>query len=79
MNKDSRGNDFLEIDNLRITLVRSANRNPNKDWPGQDVVRFQSKRNSTSNSLHQGAEIPIPNDAKIVEIISALVEIHKIK
>jgi hypothetical protein len=76
MEKDSRGNVYFEVDNIRITYVESCNRNPDKDWPGTDVIRIQAYRDGESSLLHRGAEIPIDTSEKINELISALQEIY---
>jgi hypothetical protein len=76
MKTDSKGNIYTEIKNIRITHVKSANRAPDKDWPGKDVIRIQAYRDGTSKSLHRGAEIPIDNKSDISLIIDKFKEIY---
>ena len=77
MKKDSKGNSYTEVRNIRLTIVKSENRRPDKDWPGMDVIRIQAYRNLTSNSLHKGA-ISVSKKEDIIELIRKLLEIHKI-
>ncbi|WP_167597978.1 hypothetical protein [Leeuwenhoekiella sp. ZYFB001] len=77
MERDSKGNIYTEIKNIRLTYVKSANRAPDKDWPGSDVIRIQAYRDGTSKSLHRGAEIPVDKKEDVIDIVSELLKIHK--
>lgn len=70
--KDSKGNSYVEVDNLRITYVDCKNRSSIKDWPNADVLRVQAYRGGANKSLHQGAEYPIYNDKSAYNLIEAI-------
>lgn len=69
--RDSKGNIYIEVGNLRITYVEQKNRSSAKNWPGADVIRIQAHRDSTSKSLHQGAEYPVVNEKSIYNLFEA--------
>jgi hypothetical protein len=80
MNKDSKGNDYLDIDNIRVTLVRAANRTQSNNWPGCDVIRIQAYVDPANSSvLHRGAEFPVKTKNEIIDLVRVLLEMHKIK
>jgi hypothetical protein len=79
MHKDSKGNDYLEIGNIRVSLVRSSNRTAAKNWPGCDVIRIQAYRGNANSSLHKGAEFPVNSKNEIVDLVRVLLELHRIK
>jgi hypothetical protein len=72
--KDTPGNPYVEVGNVRITLVPKSKRQSAKDWAGHDVIRIQSYRDDTSVSraLHRGAEFPVESHKQVVELISAV-------
>lgn len=70
--RDSKGNIYIDVQNIRITFVRHENRSNLKDWPNADVLRIQAYRGDESNALHQGAEYPIYNNESINKLIEAL-------
>lgn len=69
-NKDSKGNIYIEVGNLRITYVEQKNRSSLKDWPSADVIRIQAYRNS-SKALHKGAEYPVENEKSVYNLFEA--------
>jgi len=77
MKTDSKGNIYKEVNNLRISYIKSSNRKPNKDWPGSDVIRIQAYRDGVSASLHMGAEIPISNSGSVLDLIETFVDLYK--
>lgn len=77
MKTDKKGNRYTEIKNIRLSYIKSINRKPDKDWPGVDVIRIQAYKDGNSNSLHQGAEMPINKKEDIIDFIRELLEIHK--
>jgi len=79
MKKDSKGNSYEEVENIRITYVESKNRAESKDWAENDVIRFQAYKGGDTKSLHIGAEIPIEGPTTLIEIIEALCKIFKEK
>jgi len=80
MKKDSKGNDYIDIDNIRVTLVRAINRTAANNWPGCDVIRIQAYVDPANTSaLHRGAEFPVNTKDEIIDLVRVLLEIHKIK
>lgn len=72
--RDSRGNVYIEVGNLRITYVEQKNRSSLKDWPSADVIRIQAYRNS-SKALHKGAEYPVENDKSVYNLLEAFAKL----
>lgn len=68
--KDSKGNQYVNVNNARITLVK--NRAATKDWAGTTVLRFQAYRNG---GLHMGAEIPIETDRDVIDLMRSIAEL----
>lgn len=66
VNIDSKGNKYIEVENIRITFVKQATRSSAKNWPGEDVLRIQAKKDNISNALHRGAELPMYKKEKSV-------------
>jgi len=76
--KDSAGNLFVEVSNIRITYIFAKNREKAKDWSGKDVMRFQAyKDRANGNSLHKGAEYPINGETDFLDIIGELCLLRK--
>ena len=77
---DSSGNLYINVDNLRITLVLACNRDPEDDWAdGEDCIRFQAYKDlEKSDALYQGAEIPLGEDPEstVFKVMEALVFLH---
>jgi len=69
---DSAGNEFVEVGNIRITLVLAEKRATEKDWAGTPVLRVQVYRDSESKALFPGAEYPIPQLHDISVLIQAV-------
>lgn len=69
--KDSRGNPFVEVDNLRVTCV--LGRPSGKQWKKDAglFLRVQAYKGS-GKSLHRGAELPIKNLQALLKLISAI-------
>lgn len=68
---------ILDIQNLRITYVPAADRAESANWAGTDVIRVQAYRDSEENqSLHMGAELPIPTPEVFGLFISALCQVY---
>ena len=68
--KDSKGNLYIEVGNLRISYIKQKNRSSLKDWPSADVIRIQAYRGE-GKSLHQGAEYPVENEKSIYNLFEA--------
>ena len=77
INYDSKGNVYLELENIRISFVKSSKRISENDWPGCDVLRIQAYRGE-GKSLHMGAELPIKSKDDIIELVDVLVEIYRL-
>lgn len=78
VSRDSAGNPYIEIDNVRITMVDKTNK-PYKDWAkSPKYLRFQAYkkgRNTLHKSLHMGAEFPVTEVKKILDFISSVSEV----
>jgi len=77
METDSKNNKYIDLDNIRLTLVKGEKRKPEKDWYGSDVLRIQAYKGTESSSLHMGAEIPIESKEKIIELVQVLLRFYK--
>jgi hypothetical protein len=69
---DSANNFYVNVDNVRITLVKKENRKPESDWSGKDTIRIQAYRDGTTGNLMQGAELPIGSTRDIFRFAMAL-------
>lgn len=68
---DGKGQPYIDVGNLRITLVHKDMRELGKDWAGSHVIRIQAYRED--GGLYLGAEYPIPQGYKDVwALISAI-------
>jgi hypothetical protein len=76
MEKDKNSHIYMEVSNIRITYVPSADRTENSDWAGHDVLRIQAYQNDTNKRLHNGAELPIETPDRFIEFISALCTVY---
>lgn len=75
--KDSKGNTYVDVENIRITYVENKNRQSNTDWAETDVIRFQAYKGHDNNALHMGAEIPIERTIQILDLMEALIKIFR--
>jgi len=72
--KDNKGQDFFEVDNIRITLVNKEGERT--DWANSPkYLRIQSYRNKDDKSLHQGAEFPVKDDRAALELINSITKL----
>jgi hypothetical protein len=69
--RDSRGNFYIETGNLRLTWVRTQNREDAKDWAESDVIRIQAYRGQ-GRQLHIGAELPVESGADAKDLLEAV-------
>ena len=77
MSIDSAGNPYIDIDNVRITMVDKSTKPASKDWAGSvKYLRVQAYTGNGS-SLHRGAEFPVDNIKKILEFINSVSEAGK--
>lgn len=65
MNKDSKGQGYQEVGNIRVTKI-------DKTWDGNPGLRFNAKKGE-GNKLHRGAEIPVPNLSTAIKLIYAII------
>ncbi len=63
-NKDNRGQAYIDVDNVRVTLVPAAMRATAKNWAGKDVIRIAAYVGDGTNRTHRGAEFPIGEGAE---------------
>jgi hypothetical protein len=77
--KDNKGNSFVEIGSIRLTYVDKSTRQSSKNWSDSDTIRISAYKNDFDNSLHMGAEIPINTNDEILDLIQALCILHKDK
>lgn len=68
--KDSSGNSYVEVGNVRLTYVPAARRDPGKDWADQDVVRINAYKGH-GKAMFQGAEFPVGGPAEALEFVGA--------
>lgn len=73
---DSAGHLFQDVDNVRVTYVPAADRKPELNWAGSDVVRLQSYKQGTTGALHMGAELPVASPDAFVALISVLCAVY---
>lgn len=76
MNRDQANHIYEEVANIRITYVPATDRTSAKNWAGCDVLRIQSHKNETDQSLHMGAELPIQSPDVFVDMISKLCAVY---
>lgn len=76
LSKDNKGNDFIEVNNIRITYVRNENRSSEKAWSGSDVLRIQAKISGENDRLHRGAELPIDSPQSILQLMEGILSLY---
>ena len=77
MKKDSTGNHYIDVSNLRLTYVPAERRRPEANWSGQDVIRVQARRNPDNDALHMGAEFPVGDEQAFIELIEGLCRLYR--
>lgn len=71
VSKDSKGNSFVNVGNLRISYIEQKSRKDElKDWPNTDVIRVQAYTGK-GKSLHKGSEYPVYNEKDIYNLFKA--------
>jgi hypothetical protein len=73
---DDRGQVFTRVGNIRVTYIPASGRNAEANWAGSDVVRVQSYKNSTDDSLHMGVEFPVPSPDSFAQLIAAICQVY---
>jgi uncharacterized protein (DUF427 family) len=79
MKFDASRNAYIDLENIRITLVNKTDKPTQKDWAGSiKYLRVQAYRNpSKSKALHRGAEFPLSDMTKILDFIKSAAEAGK--
>jgi len=72
---DSAGDRYVEINNVRVTLVLAKDRPQGKDWAGQAVLRVQAYKNAKGKAMHKGAELPAGEAKTILNFIEAVAQL----
>jgi hypothetical protein len=80
LNTDSKGNQYENISNIRITYVSQQSRTDVKNWSEGDVLRIQAYKSegADSNSLHMGAELDLRSPSVILELIESLCRLYRV-
>lgn len=76
---DAVKNPYVDLENIRITLVNKAAKPAQKDWKGTvKYLRIQAYKNKNkSKALHRGAEFPLSDFKKILEFIESVTNAGK--
>ena len=77
MPTDSAGNPYIDIDNVRITMVDKSNKPVSKDWAGSGKYLRVQAYTGKGNALHRGAEFPLDDIKKILDFINSVSEAGK--
>jgi hypothetical protein len=72
--RDSKGHIYGEVRNVRITYIPAADRAPEKDWPGSDVIRINALKEA--GGLHMGAEFPVPTPEHFASFVGTFCQIY---
>lgn len=74
---DGKGNQYVEVDNIRLTFVPAQKRRRSKDWSGKNVIRVQAYRGRRDGkAMHRGAELPIEDGDTVLKLVSAICELY---
>lgn len=76
LEQDENGHVYMRVENIRITYIPAADRHPDANWAESDVIRVQAYRNATDNSLHMGAELPVPNSEVFARFVAAICQVY---
>lgn len=63
-NKDSKGNIYFDVHNIRITKLNST-------WGGNPGIRIQAYQGK-GKKLHRGAELPIQNKEVAFDLFNVI-------
>jgi len=72
---DGKENRYINVGNLRITLVPQNAREENKDWSDSAVLRVQAYKEldrAKGNALFQGAELPLKDYRDALKLVAAI-------
>jgi hypothetical protein len=76
---DSAGQQYIDVDTVRLTYVPREMRTEKKDWAGRPVIRIQAYREGTSGPLHQGAEFPVDSREEVLSFVEAFCQLCRLK
>jgi len=77
--QDKNQNNYIRINNIRITYIDGGKRKNAKNWKGKDTIKIQAYKNDYNETLFQGAEVPINTSKTLIKIIAALCKLHEKK
>lgn len=78
MNLDSKKNAYLNVNNIRVTYVRSETRRDDANWSESDVIRIQAYKGlEQTGGLHRGAEMPVNGTEDLIDLAMALLELSR--
>ncbi len=75
--RDSKNQPYVDVENLRITGVSNNTRDPDKQWGQSDMIRFQAYKGDGTKALHMGAEIPVQSANDLLGIIQGMIAVHE--
>lgn len=76
LDQDENGHVYMRVENIRITYIPGPDRRPDANWAGSDVIRVQAHKNAVDNSLHMGAELPVPNPEIFAQFVAAICQVY---
>jgi len=74
--RDNKGHIYARVGNIRVTYIPAEDREPDKDWSGSDVIRVNAYKDSTSNSIFQGAEFPVATPTDFADFVAAICQVY---
>ena len=75
--RDSKNHLYVRIKNIRITFIPSKDRANDKDWSSSDVIRIQAYKDTASESLHRGIELPVPNSDAAEMAAKGIIQVYR--
>ena len=77
-NRDSKGNEYIDLNNLRITYVNASTRRVDSNWSASDVIRIQAYKDPVQRrALHKGAEMPVTGELDLIDLAMAILEMAR--
>ncbi len=77
MNRDARGNAYLDIKDTRLTLVQL--RDQQTDWSRTPTLRIQKYHNPpASQALRPGPEVPVQSKDDLIRIAVAVLRLAEL-
>ena len=77
IDKDGKGQPFITVGNVRVTLVPADKRSSALNWAAGECkyyIRIQAYKDNPdiSQSLHPGTEFPVTNHKEVCALLSAI-------